>query len=135
MSVGGERDNTPGSEVTDGAFGPFVLPAGTRHIAISLENISVVTGGIPPRDSSPDRYLGELLIDGLLRGCSLGRALAVLTIGARTARAAPNPDGERRVAKRSFTGWARSALEPSCTGKRTTVVVARPADPWLGQPR
>jgi hypothetical protein len=63
MSVGGERDNTPGSEVTDGAFGPFVLPAGTRHIAISLENISVVTGGIPPRDSSPDRYLGELLID------------------------------------------------------------------------
>ncbi len=63
MSTGGERDFNPGPDVTYGAFGPFVLPEGTRQVAISLTNDAITTDGAPPHDDGPNRELGELLID------------------------------------------------------------------------
>lgn len=62
-SWGGERDATAGAPVTSGAFGPFVMPEGTRMVTVDLVNIGLTTNGVPPEDDSPNRALGALHID------------------------------------------------------------------------
>ena len=63
MREGGEREVGVGGESTHGAFGPFVLPDGTRTIAFDLSQFGVTRDGVAPLDDSPERALGTLVVD------------------------------------------------------------------------
>lgn len=63
MRGGGEREVGVGGASTHGAFGPFVLPDGTRTIAFDLSQFGVTRNGVGPLDDSPERALGTLVVD------------------------------------------------------------------------
>lgn len=62
-SGAGERDASPDQAVTRGAFGPFVVPDGTRTVTAVLADVGLTTDGVPPEDDSPERPRGTLRID------------------------------------------------------------------------
>ncbi|WP_127481169.1 hypothetical protein [Nocardioides pantholopis] len=62
-SPGGEREDRPGMATTAGAFGPFVCPAETRQISVSLREIGISARLRSASDDGPDRALGVLVVD------------------------------------------------------------------------
>lgn len=45
LAPGGWRDAIPGRPETTGAFGPFVLPEGTKRIEIELSGVTIIRDG------------------------------------------------------------------------------------------
>lgn len=62
-SWGAERDAVEAAATTAGAFGPFIVPVGTRSVTVDLFDIGVTTDDTPPDDDGPPRALGSLHIN------------------------------------------------------------------------
>jgi hypothetical protein len=64
LSPGGEHDATPGTDATNGAIGPFVLPTATRRVTIELVELSLSRASESrSREDDDERIAGHLEID------------------------------------------------------------------------
>lgn len=63
LTMGGERAMTLGGPSTEGAFGPFVLPEGTKRLTASLTRVTIFRPESRPVGDTTERPLGTLHVD------------------------------------------------------------------------